>query len=506
MTVLEAIPTTTSAAVQFPTLLLTGMTWVPALAALGTLFFPTRTAAERQRIRSFALASTVLVAALGVLMWYGFSAQSGTYAYEEARPWLPSIGASYHLGVDGISMSLLLLSSVLFAFAVLASNRIRDQVKEYFVLLLLLETGVNGVFSSLDYLLFFFFWQLQAVPMFLLIARFGGPRRMAAAWRLLALDLAAGGILLLAILILYFKSPTHTFDIATLHDLNLPTAMATLVTWLFLIAFAVKLPVPPFHTGFIDAQAEAPAPVAMILTGVVVKMGGYGIVRVVVGEFQVALHAIVGAVAVIAVVTVLWSALAALAQDDLRRLIGYVVMSHMGLVLLAGASAVPVALNGSVLMMVADGLTAALLMVLATAIVDRANTTSMRAMGGLAGRMGRGAILWITAAFAALGLPGLAGFTGQLLIALGAYPALRVATPIAFLGTIGIAAGMIWSVQRIFFGPLPENYERVRDLGTLELGNAVGLLSPIVLLGVLPAILMDNINFSTLTLLSRSGG
>jgi NADH-quinone oxidoreductase subunit M len=488
------------------TFLLSAIVWIPALAAVVLLFFPARTDLQRDRIRSFTLAATALVVALGVLMWYGFRDQTGTYAYEEARAWLPAVGSSYHLGADGISMPLLLLSGVLFLAAVLSSSRIREQTKEFFILLLVLETGVNGVFVSLDYLLFFLFWQMQAVPMFLLIARFGGPRRLYAAWKFLAVDMAGSMLLLLAILILYFKAPVHTFDMVTLHDANLPVAMATLIAWLFFIAFAVKLPAFPFHTWFIDSQAEAPAPVALILGGMLVKLGGYGIIRVNVGEFQVAFHRIAGAVVVIAVVTVLWGAVAALAEDDVRRVVGYVVVSHMGLVLLAAASATPVALNGAVLLMVADGLAAALLVLLAAAIVERSATRSMRAMGGMAGRMGKGAVLWMFAALAALGFPGLAGFVGQFLILVGAYPSHRIATPLALLGVLVVAGAMIVTVQRIFFGVLPERHGRIRDLGTAELASAVGLLSLIVLLGLLPAILMDGINFSVITLLTRGGG
>src|SRR6202011_1406138 len=329
------------------------------------LFFPARTEGQRQRIRSFAIAATALELAFAVVMWYGFRDQSGAYAYEETRQWLPALGSSYHLGADGVSMPLLLLSAFLFVFAVLSSSRVREQPKEYLFLLLVLETGLNGVFVSLDFLLFFLFWQMQAVPMFLLIARFGGPRRLVAAWKFLAVDMAGSMLLLVAILILYFKAPVHTFDMVTLHDTNLPVAMPTLIAWLFFIAFAVKLPVFPFHTWFIDSQAEAPAPVALILGGVLVKLGGYGIIRVDVGEFQVAFHRIAGAVVVIAVLTVLWGAIAALAEDDVRRVVGYVVVSHMGLVLLAAASAASIALNGAVLLMVADGLTAALLVLLA---------------------------------------------------------------------------------------------------------------------------------------------
>src|SRR5712692_7548084 len=281
--------------------------------------------------------------------------------------------------------------------------------------------------------------------------------------------------------------------------------MATLIAWLFFIAFAVKLPVFPFHTWFIDAQAQSSAPVALILGGVLVKLGGYGIIRVDVGEFQNAFHKFSGAVVVIAVVTVLWGAVVALAQDDLRRLIGYVVMSHMGLVLLAAASAAPIALNGAIVLMVADGLTAALLVLLAAAIVERTGTSSMRAMGGMAGRMGKGTVLWLFAALAAIGFPGLAGFIGQFLIVVGAYPSHRLATTLALLGVLVVAGAMIMTVQRIFFGAIAERHGRIRDLGTLELANTVGLLSLIVLLGVLPAILMDAINFSVISLLSRGG-
>ena len=506
MTLLQAIPTTTATPVTLPTLLLSAMVWVPALAALALLFFPSRTELQRERIRSFSIAATALVLAFAVFMWYGFRDQGGSYAYEETRGWLPAVGSSYHLGVDGIAMPLLLLSAFLFFFAVLSSSRVREQSKEYLILLLVLETGVIGVFVSLDYLLFFLFWQMQAVPMFLLIARFGGQRRLHAAWKFLAVDIAGSAVLLLAILILYFKAPVRTFDIVALHDVVLPTAVATLIAWLFFIAFAVKLPVFPFHTSFIDSQAEASAPVALILGGVLVKLGGYGIIRVDVGEFQDAFHRFAGAVVVIALLTVLWSAIAVLAQNDVRRLVGYIVMSHMGLVLLAAVSASPVALNGAIVLMVADGLTAALLVVMAAAIVERSGTTSIAAMGGMAGRMGKGAVLWIVAALAAIGFPGLAGFVAQFLIAVGTYPSHRIATPLALLGTLVIVGAMLVTVHRIFFGAMPERHGRVRDLGTLELASGVGLASLIVLLGLLPAILMDSINFSVISLLSRGSG
>lgn len=503
MSLLQA--STTATPISIPTLLLSAIVWVPTVGAIVLLFFPARTDAQRDRIRSFTLSVTAVVVGLAVLMWYGFRDQTGTYAFEETRAWLPAINSSYHLGIDGVSMPLLLASTVLFLFAVLSTTRIREQLREYFILILVLETGVNGVFSSLDYLLFFLFWQMQAVPMFLLIARFGGPRRLAAAWKLLAVEMASGVLLLLAILILYTTAPRHTFDIAALHDIKLPATTALLVCWLFFIVFAVKLPTFPFHRWFIDGQAEAPPAIAMLLGGIVVKLGGYGLLRVNVGEFQAAFHKIVGAVIVITVLSVLWSALSALGQDDLRRLVGYVVMGHMGLVLLAAASAAPVAINGAVLLMVADAFGTGLLVLVVAAVIERANTTSIRAMGGMASRMTRGAVLGFLAALAAAGFPGLAGFVGQVLIVLGAYGSHRFATPLVLLAVLLTGGVMIFTAQRIFFGPPLEAHARMRDLGTLELVNTIGLFSLVVLLGVLPALLMDSINFSVISLLSSGG-
>ena len=486
--------------------LLSAMVWVPAIGALALLFFPARTQAQIGRVRNVALATAAFTAALGVVMWYGYRDQSGTYAYEEARTWLPSIGASYHLGVDGISMSLLLLSGIVFLVAVLVANRIRENVKCFFILLLVLETGVGGALLALDFVLFFTFWQMQVLPLCFLVGRWGGARRLAAAWKLLAVEMIGSALLLLGILILYVKAPTHTFDLATLHNLQVPGSVAGLVFALFFIAFALRLPVFPFHTWFTDAQGEAAAPVAIVLAGIVTKLGAYGLYRVNVGQFQATLHRVSGAVAVLAVVTVLWGALAAFREDDLRRLVGYLVMSHGGLLVLAVASAAPVALNGGVLLMVADGLTAAMLIVLASTVAERVNTRSIRAMGGLAARLPKGAVLWMLGALAALGLPGLAGFVGQFLILLGSYPSHRLATSLVVLGSLLTAAVTLWTFQRIFFGPVNEAYARVRDFGTLDLGTSVGLFCLIVLLGILPAILMDSINFSVLTLLSRGGG
>ena len=515
MNALIAVPlqstTTTSqpfANVEIPTLLLSGIVWVPTIVALALLLFPDRTDAHRARLRSVALTAVGLVAALGVLMWYGFRDQGATFAYEEKRNWMQALGTSYHLGVDGVSMPVLLLSTILFLTAVLASYRVRDRVKEYFFFLLLLETGVNGVLSSLDYLLFFLFWGMQLVPAFFLIGVWGGgPRRLQVAWKYLAFGLVSSGLLLLAILVTAARAPSHTFDIPTLHDAHLPVAVATLAFFLFLGAFALQLPVFPLHTGFVDAQSEAPAPVAAVLAGVVTKLGAYGLIRVNLGEFQDVLHKFRVPLLALALLTIIWPAVAALRQDDLRRLIGYVVVSRLGFLVLATVSAQPVAVNGGVVLMVADGLSAGALIYLAASLIERTNTRSIRAMGGLASRMPRGAVLWIFAALASIGLPGLAGFVGQFLVFLGAYSADRKATMIALLGVLLTAGVLVWTIQRLFFGPLPESLGSVRDLGSLELSYTITLVSLIFLIGIIPGfMLLDNVNFGVLTLLTRGTG
>lgn len=485
--------------------LLSAIVLVPAIAALALIFFPARTPAERDRIRTFALAAAALVTALDVVMWYGFRDQSGSFAYEETRSWLPGIGASYHLGVDGVSMSLLLLAGVLFLAAAFVSNRVRDDVKGFFILLLLLETGVNGSLSALDFLLFFWFWQLQVLPLGFLTWRWGN-RRAGRAWKLLAVESLGSAFLLIAVLILYFKAPTRTFDVATLHNLQIPRSIAGLVFALFLVPFALRLPVVPFHSWFLDAQAEGATPVALVLSGIVTRVGAYGLYRVNLGQLQATLHRVSGALAVLAVITVLWAAVAAFREDDIRRVAGYLVVSHGGLLLLAVASASPTALNGGVLLMVGDGLAAAMLIILAASVAERTGTRSIAALGGLARRMPKGAVLWLLAALAALGLPGLACFVGEFLVFLGGYPSQRLMTSLAIFGTLLVGVATIWTFQRIFFGPPLESDRRFRDIGSLELGTGVGLFCLLVLMGVLPAVLMDSINFSVLTLLSGSGG
>ena len=490
-----------------PALLLSGIVWIPLIVGLVLLLLPARSEAERARVRIGAIVGSGFVLVLAVLMWYGFADQGGTLAYEEQRAWLPQLGSSYHLGVDGVSLALLLLTSLLSLVAVLASSRVRERAGAYFALLLLFETGLNGVLAAVDYLLILLFWAMPVVAAFLLIAGWGGPGRSRAALKVLAFGLASTALLLVAVLILAGQSSPPTFDLLSLHNTVLHGPATGLLFWLFFAAFAVLLPAVPLHTWFIDAVAEAGAPVAALVGGALPALAGYGLYRTVLGDFPADLHRMRGAILVLTLATLIWSGLSALGQDDLKRAIAFLAQSRSSLVLLAVVSAAPVALNGGVVLMVASGLGVALLLLTAGMIQERTGTHSVRALSGLAARLPRAAILYLVGGLGLLGLPGLAGFIGMVLVFLGAYPVDRTTTTIAILASALLAGGLVvTSSERIFFGPLPDGFARLRDLGTLELTYAVLLVAVIVLLGVFPTLLANDVNFGILSLLARGAG
>lgn len=491
---------------QLPALLLSGIVWIPLIVALVLLLVPTRTEAERARVRIGAIVASGFVLVLALVTWYGFADQGGTFAYEEQRSWLPQLGSSYHLGVDGVSLALLLLSSLVSFIAVLASSRVRERTGAYFALLLLFETGLNGVFASLDYLLILLFWAMPVVAVFFLVAGWGGAGRLRAAWKALAAGLTSTALLTLAVLLVAVHTTARTLDLVSLHDTAVRGPVAGLLFWLFFAAFGLLLPLVPLHTWFTDALAEASAPVSALIGGALPALAGYGLYRTVLGEFPAELHRVRGAVLVLTLVTLLWCGLSGLGQDDLKRAIAFVGISRSSLVLLAVVSAAPVALNGGILLMVATGLGIALLLLTTGMISERTGTHSIRALSGLAARLPRAAVLYLLGGLGLIGLPGLAGFVGMLLVFLGAYPVERTGTTIAILGSLLVSGLVVRTAERIFFGPIAEGFSRVRDVGTLELTYAVTLLVLIVLLGVLPGLLINNVNFGILSLLARGTG
>ncbi len=475
-----------------PMILLSSIVWVPTIGALVLLLFPERNDHDRSRVRNTAIGVSLIPLVLALAAWAQFSLFQTPFQYVENQPWIKSLGIRYHLGLDGLSLPFLLLSTLLFCVAALASHE-KQRVKAYFILLLLMESGVNGLFVAVDYFLFFLFWEMELIPMFFLIALWGGPRRLAAAWRFLLFTLSGSALMLLAIVLLYAKAGLNTFDMLALQQARLASPLATVLFLLFLANFAIKLPAVPLHTWLLEAQAEAPAPIAALLTGIVLKTGGYGLLRINLAGFPTVARQLSWLLVALAVAGVLWGSLAALVQDDLKRMVGYSSVASMGLVLLAASTRSAIALNGAVLQLFAHGLVVALLILLIGAVEERTRTRSLRALGGLAARTPQLAIVWLIGVLAALGVPGLVNFIAQFQIFVGSYPEQHLATALCLLGLVLGTGYLLSGVRRTFFGPIKEAFLRLRDLEPLETTWASTLLVPIFALGLFPQLLVERI-------------
>lgn len=475
-----------------PMILLSSIVWISTIGALVLLLFPERTDRDRSRIRNTAVGISLIPLVLTLAAWAQFSLFQTPFQYVENQLWIKSLGVRYHLGVDGLNLPFLLLSTVLFSVAAIASRE-KQRVKAYFILMLLMESGVNGLFVALDYFLFFLFWEMELIPMVFLIARWGGPRRLYAAGKFLVFTLSGSALMLLAIVLLYAKAGLNTFDMVALQQARLAAPLATVLFLLFFANFAITLPAVPLHTWLLDAQAEAPAPIAVLLTGIVLKTGGYGLLRINLAGFPTVSRQLSWMLVGLAVAGVLWGSLAALVQDDLRRMLGYSTVASMGLVLLAASTRSAIALNGAVLQLFAHGLVVALLILLVGALEERTRTRSLRALGGLAARTPQLAMVWLLGTLAALGVPGLVSFSAQFEIFLGSYPEQHLATALCLLGLVLGAGYLLTVVRRTFFGPIKEAFLRLRDLEPLETTWASILLVPIFALGLFPQLLVERI-------------
>jgi NADH-quinone oxidoreductase subunit M len=447
------------------------------------------------------------LAALGLFKW----ALPGMQL-QEFGVWIPPLHVNYALGADGLSLPLVVLTTLLSLLSIVYSFRIQERVKEYMAFFLLLEVGMLGVFLSLDLVLFYVFWEISLVPMYFIIGIWGGPRRDYAAIKFFIYTLVGSLAMLLGILVLYFAGG-HTFDMVRLAQIQ-PLAMggwkASLVFWGLFLGFAIKVPMFPFHTWLPDAHVEAPTAGSVILAGVLLKMGGYGFLRISLPIMPQQFRQFAIVIAILAVIAIVYGALVAMAQNDLKKLIAYSSVNHMGYVMLgicAAAATVPTAanavskataLNGATLQMINHGLITGALFFLVGVIYDRAHLRDLDAFGGLAKQLPIYAGLMMFTCFASLGLPGLAGFVSEFLVFLGSFGAAGLAyqimTGISLLGVVFTAALFLWMIQRMFLGEPNPRWAGLKDMDRGELFAIVPLAVLTLAIGVYPLPILNMIN------------
>ncbi len=469
---------------------LSWITFFPLIGAAVILCLPK----ERPNlIRWTAAAASAVPLVLSIWLYGAFDRTTTAMQFVTQVDWIPRFNIQYFMGIDGISVTMVILTALLSFICMFASWGINRMVKGYFALFLLLETGMLGVFCALDFFLFFVFWEVMLLPMYFLIGIWGGPRREYAAIKFFLYTLVGSVLMLLCMLALYFRHDPHTFDMTALwSDVSTYGRSFQMVVFLGLfIAFAIKVPVFPFHTWLPDAHVEAPTAISVILAGVLLKMGTYGIFRVSYPILPQGTAWFAGALALLGVVNILYGAFCAMAQKDLKKLVAYSSISHMGYCLLGMAALTPAGMNGALFQMFNHGTTTAMLFLLVGVIYDRAHHRDIEGFGGLANQMPIYTGIVMVAFFASLGLPGLSGFISEVLVFLGAYPVFKTLVIIAAAGMVITAAYWLWTIQRMFLGSLNEKYKTLPDLSGRELFTLVPLAIIVIVLGVYPMPVLD---------------
>jgi len=476
----------------------------PVAGALALALLPQ---ASVRLVRGFSLAVTLAVFALSLGLWTGFAPREG-FQFVERLSWIPALGAEYHLGVDGLSLLLVLLTALLGPVVVLFSmEHVRVREKAYYATLLFLQAGLTGVFVTLDLMLFYIFWEAMLIPMFLLIGIWGGPRRIYASVKFFLYTLAGSLLMLAAMIAIYLhhgaRTGVYTFDLVALTQLSYPPQLQVWAFLGFFVAFAIKVPLVPFHTWLPDAHVEAPTAGSVVLAGVLLKMGTYGLMRFSLPLFPDASRYFAPEVLTLAVVGIIYGAVLALAQDDLKKLIAYSSISHLGFVVAGIFSFDPRGEAGAVLQMVGHGLITGALFLCVGMVYERTHQRSIPLLGGLAHRIPVYATLLAFFALASLGLPGLAGFVGEFLILIGVFAAAPAFAVGVAVGIVLGAAYLLWMVQRVIFGTLPEKYAGLSDLSTLEVLALAPLVVLTIWVGVAPRPFLQVIESAIPTLLSR---
>jgi NADH-quinone oxidoreductase subunit M len=474
---------------HFP--ILSSLIAVPIAGAILLLFVRDEEHSE-QTIRAIALIVSGLVFLETLLLWSRFNAASGDFQFIERHDWIPSFGISYLLGVDGISLLLVVLTGFLTPLALLGSwESVHKRVKAFSICILLLESAMIGVFLSLDLFLFYVFWDAMLVPMYFLIGIWGYERRIYAAVKFLLYTMAGSVLMLLAILGLAYlqgvATGAYSFDLLKLYDLSIAPRVQVWFFLAFALAFAIKVPLFPFHTWLPDAHVEAPTAGSVILAGVLLKMGTYGLVRFALPLFPVAATLFAPVLATLAVVGIIYGALVAMVQPDMKKLVAYSSVSHLGFVVLGIAAMNMQGVQGAVYQMLSHGISTGGLFLIVGMLSDRRHTRLIAEYGGLKKVTPRLVAVFLIVTLASIGLPGLNGFVGEFLILLGVFRWNPRMAAFAATGVILSATYMLWMFQRVNYGPVTnEKNARLVDLRTREWLVIAPIVVIAILMGVLP--------------------
>ncbi|MCW5828891.1 MAG: NADH-quinone oxidoreductase subunit M [Deltaproteobacteria bacterium] len=498
-----------------PANVLSIITFLPLVGALVVLCIPS---SQRDAIRYTAVLATAVPFLLTLMMLPSFNPGAGTNVREglqfiENYAWITTYGIRYHVGVDGLSMPLVVLTGLVALFSVIASWGITKAIKAYFALLLFLTTGMYGVFVALDFFLFYVFWEVMLLPMYFLIGIWGGPRKEYAAIKFFLYTLAGSVLMLLALIALYLQSSPNTFDLLELmaqhksftRNFSAFGYIVPLSKVLFVglfIGFAIKVPCFPFHTWLPDAHVEAPTPVSVILAAVLLKMGTYGIMRICLPLLPDAALWFAPTLALLGVINIVYGALCAMAQTDMKKLVAYSSVSHMGYCLLAIAASNEMGLTAASFQMFSHGIVSAQLFLLVGVIYDRAHHRQIDGFGGIAQQMPVYTAFAGLAFFANLGLPGLIGFPGEALTFLSAFKPFMGYTVIAITGVILTAAFCLWMLQRVFLGPKNPKYDTLPEITLREKLTLVPFAVLTILFGFYPAPLFKLMNPAMVNLAS----
>ncbi len=447
--------------------LLTMITFLPALGAVIIMLFMKKE--QTKAIKGFATAVAVLDFLISLPLWFKFDKAEAGFQFVEKVSWIPTIGVSYFVGIDGISVLLVLLTTLTMIIGVVCSfTAIEEREKEYYVCLLLLATGMLGTFIALDIFLFYVFFEITLVPMYFLIGVWGGPRKLYAAIKFFLYTLFGSVLMLLGILALYFANlkmgtGTLTFDLVELYGVG-PKIPLSLQIWIFLaffIGFAIKVPMFPFHTWLPDAHVEAPTAGSVILAGILLKMGTYGFVRFALPLLPQASHVFVPFMMLLSIIGIIYGALVAMAQTDIKKLVAYSSVSHLGFVMLGVFALNEQGVLGGQLQMINHGISTGALFLLVGVVYERRHTRLISEYGGLSKVVPVFTVLFAITMLSSIGLPGLNGFVGEFLILIGAFKKSYVYAGFAVIGIVLGAAYMLWLFQRVFFGNLdnPKNKE-----------------------------------------------